>query len=697
MEKTHCAIEMPADLRKQAEDMVQDIPNLENASPAEIRGIIHEYEVNCAELKIQNRALRKACEEFEKTGETLARSERMYRKMVESARSVILRWKPDGSLAYINEFGVEFLGYSREELMEKGVGIFIPERESTGRDLSRLMTDIAANPEKYRYFENENILKSGERVSITWTNRPVYDSEGKLIEIISVGNDITERRRIENTLRESEEDLNRAQEVAQTGSWRLDTRSNALRWSDEAYRIFGIPEGTPLTYEIFLGSVHPEDREYVDRKWKAAWQGEPYDIEHRIMVGDTVKWVREKAELEFDDEGLLSGGFGTVQDITERKRAEESLGRSEAILKQAGQMASLGAWEIIFSNYEDINKNPLNWTDEVYHIFGYKPGSVEVTNDLFFERVHPDDRGRVRRAFARALVKKEPYSIEHRIIRPDGTERIVLEHSEIMLDDQGRPLRMTGAVQDITERKRAEERMVQLNERLVRSTAQLAALNKELEMFSYQVSHDLRAPLRSIDGFSLALLEDYSDRIDAEGQNFLTRIRAAVKRMTQLIEDLLSLSQTVRAESTYSTVNLSALAQSIIEELRQAEPARKVDVLIQENMSAEGDESLLRQVLENLLGNAWKFTFHTKFGRIEFGQKQEDGRREFFVRDNGAGFDMKRAENLFMPFRRLHTDRQFPGTGLGLSIVKRIVERYGGTIRAESEPGKGATFYFTLG
>jgi light-regulated signal transduction histidine kinase (bacteriophytochrome) len=225
---------------------------------------------------------------------------------------------------------------------------------------------------------------------------------------------------------------------------------------------------------------------------------------------------------------------------------------------------------------------------------------------------------------------------------------------------------------------------------------ELELVNKELEAFSYSVSHDLRAPLRSIDGFSQALLEDYEDKLEAQGKDYLGRVRAASQRMSQLIDDLLNLSRVTRAEVRYEKVNLSALAKAIAAELRETQPERRVEFVIGEDITAHGDSHLLRVLLENLLSNAWKFTSKHPRARIEFGAIQLEGRSLYFVRDDGAGFDMDYANKLFTPFQRLHTETEFPGTGIGLATVQRIIRRHGGTIWAEGEVEKGATFYFTL-
>ncbi len=225
---------------------------------------------------------------------------------------------------------------------------------------------------------------------------------------------------------------------------------------------------------------------------------------------------------------------------------------------------------------------------------------------------------------------------------------------------------------------------------------QANALNKELEAFSYSVSHDLRAPLRSIDGFSQALLEDYEEKLDDEGQDYLRRVRAASQRMAQLIDDLLKLSRVTRSDLRRESVNLSALAAQVVNDLRQAEPDRTVNFVMAYHVVANGDPQLLHLVLENLLGNAWKFTRRRTQARIEFGVRQQDNRPVYFVRDNGVGFDMAYVDKLFRPFQRLHSVDEFDGNGIGLATTQRIIFRHGGRVWAESQLGRGTTFYFTL-
>lgn len=288
---------------------------------------------------------------------------------------------------------------------------------------------------------------------------------------------------------------------------------------------------------------------------------------------------------------------------------------------------------------------------------------------------------------------------------PDGRVLNAYVSASPLYDEAGRVRGSLGIFVDLTERRRTEaalrqrdEEVLRLNAELERRvterTAQLEAINRELEAFSYSVSHDLRAPLRSIRGFSEVLLQRYASSLDERGQEFLKRTCESSQQMDRLIEDMLQLSRVSRAELQRRPVNLSSLAEAIAAELRQAEPQRSVELVIAPGLRAQGDERLLRLVLENLLRNAWKFTSKQPAARIEFGYNPEPP--AFFVRDNGAGFDMAYADKLFGVFQRLHSATEFPGTGVGLAIVQRIINRHGGFIRAEGVPAMGATFYFSL-
>lgn len=259
-----------------------------------------------------------------------------------------------------------------------------------------------------------------------------------------------------------------------------------------------------------------------------------------------------------------------------------------------------------------------------------------------------------------------------------------------IVDENGDPLYLLGISQDITNAKQYQQALVDAKDRA-------EAANRELESFSYSVAHDLRAPLRAIDGFSQALFEDYGDRLDDEGHRLLHRTREQAQRMARLIDDLLALSRVTRRDPTFEEVDLGGIAQNAIAQLQRATPDRNVDVQISKALTTTADARMLAIAFDNLLGNAWKFTSKTPDARIEVGQLHKNGERVFFIRDNGAGFDPEYGHKLFGVFQRLHTEREFPGTGIGLATVARIILRHRGRVWAEGEPGKGASFFFTLG
>jgi len=281
-------------------------------------------------------------------------------------------------------------------------------------------------------------------------------------------------------------------------------------------------------------------------------------------------------------------------------------------------------------------------------------------------------------------------------LHKDGRE-FPIEISTSPLNND-RTLSVTSEIRDISERKKTEQQISKLNRELERRARELEATNKELEAFSYSVSHDLRSPLQNIDSFSQILLDEYANRLNADGRDCVQRLRASCGHMEDIIEALLALSNMSRSELIVDQFDLTALANAVAADLKLKNPDRLVDWIIGENLTAEGDAQLMRVVLENLLGNAWKFTANRPRARIEFGAlPQSNGARTYFVRDDGAGFDMMRVKNLFAPFKRLHDQTEFKGTGIGLATVQRVINRHHGKIWAEGAENQGATFCFTLG
>ncbi|HEY4485217.1 MAG TPA: ATP-binding protein, partial [Nitrospiria bacterium] len=423
-------------------------------------------------------------------------------------------------------------------------------------------------------------------------------------------------------------------------------------------------------------------------------------VESRDEVGQLVETFNEMLAQIQVREGALEKAHDELeqrveertrelqQEVAERQRAEEALSDQTRLLKSV--LTSVGEGVVV----ADLNGKFTIWNPAAERIIGLGPANVppeqwpEQYGVYLPDQVTPYPADRM--PLARAI-RGEPMDDDIQFLRhakaPQGIWLSV--SGRTLRDEQGVPIGGVVVFHDITERRRAEEEKNKLN-------TQLEATNKELEAFSYSVSHDLRAPLRHIDGFSQILLEDYAGKLDDEGQRHLKQVREASQQMAQLIDDLLNLSRVTRAEMRRDAVDLSRLAETSAEELKKTQPERKAEFVIAEALKAEGDARLLRAVLDNLLGNAWKYAGKQPQARIEFGRTNHDSRAAYFVRDNGAGFDMAYAHKLFGAFQRLHSVSEFPGTGIGLATVQRIIHRHGGQVWAEGEVDNGATFYFTL-
>jgi PAS domain S-box-containing protein len=374
------------------------------------------------------------------------------------------------------------------------------------------------------------------------------------------------------------------------------------------------------------------------------------------------------------------------QDITERKQIEDRLKESEE--KYRGIVEN--TTNVIMAIKADGIISYLSPTSKT--VLGYSPEDLIGTNPDIF---HPDDMEKAQQAFSRALKGEKGSNYEYRILTKKGeTKWISHSWSPIILD--GKLQTVVSVIEDITQRKKADEKIQKLNESLQKHSIELASANKELEAFSYSASHDLRTPLRAIDGFSQALLEDYGDALDEQGKDFIQRIRKAIQKMGQLIDDMLRLSRLTRTEIGSEKIDFTSLARVVIEKLQRTEPSRKVKIKIQEGMIVKGDKKLLEILLDNLLGNAWKFTAKTKHPSIEVSSTIKHNQTVYIIKDNGAGFDMAHCDKLFVLFQRLHSTDEFSGTGIGLAIVQRIIYKHGGKIWAEGEIEKGATFFFTL-
>ncbi|HYK82682.1 MAG TPA: CHASE3 domain-containing protein [Gemmatimonadales bacterium] len=510
------------------------------------------------------------------------------------------------------------------------------------------------------------------------------------IASVLIRRELAARRQAEAALHESERRLAQLLEAIPVGVFVLDARGTPRYANQKAQELLGkgLASGTPLgqlpeVYQVYVpgtNELYPGDRQPI----VFALRGErPPPVIMEIRRPDRTVPIEVWAAPVRDSRGEVTHAVAAFGDITERHRAEAALRESEERFRML--VGSVRDYAILML---DPDGRIATWNRGAQQIKGYTAEEIVGRNFSCFYPPEALAAGTPARAL-RTAAEAGRFEEANWRVRKDGTRFWADVVITALRDERGTLRGFAKVTRDLTERKRAEAE-------LQARSAQLEAANRELEAFSYSVSHDLRAPLRSIDGFSQALEEDYAGHLDPTGRDHLRRVRAATKRMEQLIEDLLQLARVSRAELRSVPVDLSALARSIAAELQQHERSRTVEFIAPERTPVRGDPHLLRVVLENLLGNAWKFTAQRPTPRIEFGAATQDGQPVYFVRDNGAGFDMAYVAKLFGAFQRLHAASEFPGTGVGLATVQRIVRRHGGRVWAEGAVDQGATFYFTL-
>jgi PAS domain S-box-containing protein len=615
--------------------------------------------------------------ERERAAEGLRAASAYNRSLIEASLDPLVTIAADGKITDVNAATEKATGCSRAELI--------------GTDFS----DYFTAPEKaragYEQVFREGVVqdyaleirhRDGHRTPVLYNAAIYRDAAGQVLGVFAAARDITAARRAEEALRQAsaynrsliEASLDPLVTIAADGKI---TDVNAATEKVTGYarhkligtdfsNYFTAPEKARAGYEQVF-------REGLVRD---------YPLEVRQVNGHHTP-VLYNASVYRDADGKVRGVFAAARDITERKQAEEAVKRERQRLNDVLEM--LPVYVVLLTPDYHVPFANRFFRER----FGESHG--QRCFEYLFQRQEPCD------VCETYKVLKTNRPLEWEWAGPDGRDYHIFDFP--VTDTDGSPLIMEVGV-DITARKQAELELRRLNEeleqRVAARTAELQASNKELEAFAYSVSHDLRAPLRAMDGFSQALLEDYSDKLDLDGRNHLQRVRAASQRMADLIDGMLTLSRTTRIEMRRSVVDLSRLAQAITLELRKSAPQRQVEFVMAPGLVVNGDPNLLRSLLANLLDNAWKFTSKHATARIELGALQRGGETVYFVRDDGAGFDMTYVDNLFGVFRRLHSTVEYEGTGVGLATVQRIVNRHGGRVWAEGKPEQGATFYFTL-
>lgn len=435
-------------------------------------------------------------------------------------------------------------------------------------------------------------------------------------------------------------------------------------------------------WQCKVGGAVPE---FVLKKLSMALEG-GHDQELEVRCG--------QRDFSFAMVAIADRGYVNLygSDITKRNQVEAKLAKNKERLKRTQEIANLGSWEL------NLADNNLIWSDEAYRIFGFHPNEFEASYEDFLEAVHPEDRDAVNDAYIGSIREnRDGYEIEHRVVQKGSGEIVyVHEKCEHVRDKIGNIVGSVGMTLDITAHKQKQMEIERLNIELEARARKQEALNRDLEAFNYMLAHDLRTPLAVISGYCEILENRLNDKLDRQSIDYLQEITSSTFNMSQLIDALLDFSRLSHTEPKLERVNLSDMANIVIAKLKLAEPDRKITFHVAENMTANVDRVLFKAVMENLLGNAWKFTSEQNEPVITFGTREKNGQYIYFIRDNGIGFSMKEGQNLFAPFQRLQGTEATAGFGIGLATVERIIQRHGGEIWAEGVSGKGATFYFSI-
>jgi len=543
--------------------------------------------------------------------------------------------------------------------------------------------------------EHRLLLPGGHIKYVAECGRTDYDAAGQPLRSVGTVQDISARRQAEAALSQSASEWSYAMDYFQDAIHLVDLDDRVVRANQALCRLTGLSAQQIIGRDV-VSLIHPQG-EAVPCPVCAARRArrdavvtlEADDPNNPVgrPIEVTVRIIRAR-----DGEPLSV--LTAIHDLSEQRKIQNELRRHrddlEGLVAERTRALQRQA-QIIDQIHDAVVSTDLegvvtSWNKGAERLFGYTAAEAMGGHIAL---VYPEDqRDFLDKGVIAPLRARGRHETEVRLRRKDGIDFDALLSLSLLYDDCGAPSGMIGYSMDITARKQAEAALREQKDALTLA-------NQELEAFSYSVSHDLRAPLRAIDGFSQVLLEDYYPQLDEAGRDHLMRVRRAAQRMASLIDQLLELARLGRRELRKAAVDLSALAGAAVQELAEADPGRTVQATIQPSLNAWGDPQLLSIVLDNLLSNAWKYTGNASQPRIEFGAVTRDGQTVYHVRDNGVGFDMRYAERLFGPFQRLHGS-EFEGSGIGLATVQRIVKRHGGRVWAEARPEQGATFFFTL-
>ncbi len=594
------------------------------------------------------------------------------------ANDAIILYTRDYTIIQVNDKALELYGYNREEFMALKAYNLRPLRLQ--KQLHILHARLTIN-DGY-FYETIHVKKDGTEFPIEASLRFVEMIGSQCFQAIV--RDVSVRKQYENALVQSEARLKLIMNTIPHIVWTANPDRSLDYVNTRFERITGI---NPRNKMFIRKIVHPDDFGRI-RLFRSSSGNkiEEHQIRLRIRLANgTYRWYLFIIIPLCKEDGSVVSWYGSATDVNELELVVEE---RTAELSDLYNNAPCGYYTLTpEGHFTKINDTTLKW-------LGYERD--DLLNRSFLETVSPENRKEVERELEKLLAKGYLNNFPYELIRKDGSKFPVLVNASVIKDKDGNAAAIRSMIIDHTQRKRYEDEIMKLNTLLQEHGYSLETTNKELEAFIYSVSHDLRAPLRAINGFTKIILDDHKSELNNDVQSLLQKVWDNANKMRQLIEDLLRLSRTNRQQLSLTVIDMNALFSSMIDEFRQNFPGHEISVVMSPLPKATGDLPLLKQVISNLLSNAVKFSGKNEKSEIEIGWFQESENVVYFIKDNGIGFDMKYAQDLFGVFRRLSGSEDYEGTGVGLALVKRIIERHGGRVWASGEPNNGATFYFTM-
>ncbi|MCC7292181.1 MAG: PAS domain S-box protein [Phycisphaerales bacterium] len=602
---------------------------------------------------------------------------------------------PDWPVEYISEGTVALTGHSVSDFMSRKIhfGDLVDPL-----DAQRVWDEVQAGVQRKTPFTlTYRIRTADHQTKWVWEQgQGVFNEAGELLALEGFITDVTVHRQAELDLRASEERLQLALLAGRMGTWDWDLRTGKIVWSPGHIRLFGLePDAFDGRYETFAQRIHPDDLQPLEvARQRAMREHRTYEHEYRTLwPDDSVHWVRGRGEFTYDESGQPVRMVGVVSDITEqetsRRRLAESESRLRAILETEPECV-----KIVGRNCELLDMNPAGLA------MIEADALDQVAGQDVCKLLEPTHREAFRKLNDQVLHGK-PGTLQFELVGLRGAHRWMETHSVPMRDAEGTISAVLSVTRDVTARKRAEEELLQahalLEERVKERTAQLEQINRELDAFTYSVSHDLRAPVRHIGSFAKILLDNHSPCLTGEARHCAQTITAAAAKLGRLIDELLRFSRLGRAEIHRRPVDMNRAVREVWAELAAQRRVDHFKLVLGDLPIAQGDPNLLRHVWTNLLDNAIKYSSQQPNPEITIGFFTEGPHVWYHIQDNGVGFDPRFADKLFGVFQRLHREEDFPGTGVGLALVQRIVQRHGGAIRAHGQVERGARFEFTLG